>query len=287
MWGTSCLFVSWFAPYGFTSGQMTTCRMTIAFAILFTYCLIFRRDAIKIKPKDLLLYFACGAMMFATATFYYESMQLTTASTAVVLMYISPVPIMIISVLCLGESFSVKKGIATGAMLIGCALVAGIIGNFKPNFVGLLMGLLSAVSYTAYNIFNKVSAKRNTDPFTASLYTYMFAAICALILCKPWEIPAIIAENPKVIIPGLILHGLVTCLLPYLIYTISLKFLSVGIASCMSIIEPMTGALLGFIVFKDPLSVPTILGIILIIASVFLLGVSEPDGKKQKEEKES
>ncbi len=285
MWGTSCVFVNIFEPYSFGSVKITAFRLAFAFLGMLIYCLIFKRHSFKVNPRELLYFFICGAMMFATAAFYYESMRLTSASTSVVLMYISPVPIMLLSVLTLGEKFNARKGVAVGLMLIGCALVAGIIGDFKPNPLGIAMGLLSAASYTVYNLFNKIAARKSADPFSASLYTYLFAALFALLLSKPWEIPALLGQNPGFLIPMFMLHSLVTCLFPYLLYTISLKYISVGVASALSIIEPMTGALLGFIVYGDKVTAPTVLGIIAVVTSVFLLGVSEmelkPRAKKQ------
>ncbi len=279
MWGTSCVFVDLYAPYGLSSAQMTAVRMCIAFLAMFIYCLIFKRSALKASLKELLLFAVCGITLYGTAAFYYESMQLTSVSTAVVLMYISPVPIMLISVLCLGEKFNFKKGIAVALMLIGCALVAGVIGDFKPDTLGVIMGLLSAAAYTLYNIFSKVESRKKIDPVTCTLYAFMFASICALVVCKPQEFPAIVAQRPAYLITIFILHSAITCLLPYLLYSISLKYLSVGVASSLSIIEPMTGALLGFVFYNDPLTLPTAIGIILVVTSVFLLGMSESNGK--------
>ncbi len=280
MWGTSCVFVNIFAPYGFSSGQMTAMRLGLAFVGLFLYCLLFNRKALKVQLRDLPLFVICGITLYGTAAFYYEAMQHTTVATAVMLMYISPVPIMLISVLCLGEKFNAKKGIAVVLMLVGCAFVAGVIGNFKPSARGVTMGLLSAAAYTIYNVFCKIEARRKINPFSSMLYTFLFASVCALIVCKPWELPSLIAQKPLLLAPMFLLHSMVTGLLPYLIYSISLKHLPVGIASSMSIIEPMTGALLGFLVYQDPLTPTTFVGIVLIVGSVFLLGISESNGKK-------
>ncbi len=282
MWGTSCVFVNLFAPYGFSSAQMTTMRIGLSFVGMLLYCLIFNRRALRVDPRHIILFVICGITLFGTAAFYYEAMQLTSVATAVMLMYISPVPIMIISVLFLGEKFTGKKGIAVALMLVGCAFVAGVIGNFKPNTLGVIMGLLSAAAYTVYNVFTKMESRKKIDPVSSTLYTFLFATVCALIVCKPWEIPGLIAQNPLFLAPMFLVHSTVTCLLPYLLYSISLKRLSVGIASALSIIEPMSGALLGFLVYRDRLTPSTLLGIVLIVGSVFLLGISESDGKKIK-----
>ncbi len=284
MWGTSCVFVNLLSPYGFTSGQMIAFRFCIAFIAMFLYCFLCKRELIKIKLKDFVISALAGVSLAATAYTYYESMQMTSSSTAVVLLYLSPVPIMIISVLFLGERFNSKKALAVVLMLLGCAFVAGVIGDFKPDTLGVIMGLLSALLYTVYNVFNKIEAKRNVDPISGTLYTFMFGALFALTISEPWKIPSIIAEKPLFLIPVVITHSMVTCLFPFFLYTVSLKYLSVGIASSLSIIEPMTGALLGFIFYNDPLNVYKLIGIVFVISSVVLLGISE-NGEVLKKQK--
>ncbi len=275
MWGTSCLFVDLFTPYGFSGGQMTAIRLSLAFLGLLLYCLFFDRKALKVTPKKFLFLILCGAAMCAATTLYYEAIQLTSSSTAVVLLYVSPVPIMLFSVLFLGEKFNLKKGIATALMLLGCTLVSGIIGGFRPDPLGVAAGLGSALFYSLYNILNKISAKKHIDPFSTTLYTFLFAALFSILICRPQELPILIGKNPGLLIPMFFVHSLITCLLPYLIYTISLKYVPVGVASALCIIEPMTAALLGFLVLGDPVAFSSISGIILVIAAVFLLGISE------------
>ncbi len=280
MWGTVCLFVDVLAPYGFTSSQMIATRLGAAFFAMLTYCAIFKRSAFRIRPRRLVLFALCGLTLFGTGFFYYESMQLTSTSTAVMLMYTSPVPIMLLSVLFLGECFTAKKGLAIGLMLVGCAFVAGVIGNFKPNPLGVIMGLLSSASYTGYNIFCKLEAKKDIPPVTATLYTLLFATLCAAAFCKPQTLPALLSQKPLELIPLALLHGLVTCLFPYLLYSMSMKHLPVGVAASLSIIEPMSGALLGFLVLREPMTLETLAGIVLIMGAVLLLGRSEKTNEK-------
>ncbi len=282
MWGTTGVFVNLLSPYGFTSYQMTATRILFSFIAMFLYCLFFKREAFKTRLKDILIYAICGISLYATSAFYFESMRLTSMAISVMVMYISPVPIMLISVMLLGEKFSFTKGIAVATMLIGCALVVGLIGDFKPNFLGIVMGLLSAAAYTVYNIFTKIQMKKKVNVISSTLYSYMFAAIAAIIFCRPWQLPALISQKPATILLTMILHGIFTCFLPYFLYSISLKTLSVGVAAAMSIIEPMTGALIGILVFKEELTVLTFIGMVLVVFSVFLLGISEESPKQNK-----
>ena len=98
-WGTSPIFVHYLAPYGFTSQQMTAVRGTVSFLCMLAYVLITNRSLLKIQFKELLLCAAVGATLFGSAFCYYTAMQMTSASTAVVLMYTAPIYVMLFSVL--------------------------------------------------------------------------------------------------------------------------------------------------------------------------------------------
>ncbi len=284
LWGSSGVFLNILAPYGFSSLQITAMRLSCAFLILFAYCLVTHREALRATGRELLLCLFSGIALFGTAGCYYAAMQMTSISTAVVLMYISPVPVMIFSVLFLGERLTAKKTVASALMLVGCALVAGIVGDFKPNFVGVLVGLLSGATYAAYNILTKIEVRKGIRPMTATLYTFLFAALSAIVFCRVWELPALVAQKAAFILPIFVVCGLFTCVLPYILYSYSLKVLPVGTASALSIVEPMAASVIGFIVYREAASIFSLCGIALVIFSVLLLGLSESDKKHKNDE---
>ncbi len=283
-WGSSGVFSSLLSQYGFSAFQITAMRISSAFLMLFIYCLIAHREALRATKRELLLCLLSGISLFGTAGCYFTSMRMTSISTAVVLMYIAPVPVMIFSVLFLGERLTAKKTVASVLMLVGCALVAGIIGDFKPDFLGVLLGLLSGISYASYNILTKIEVRCGIRPMTATLYTFLFAALSSVIFCRVWEIPALVAQNTAFTLTTAVACGLLTCVLPYMLYSYSLKVLPVGTASALSIVEPMSASIIGFIVYREAASVFSLCGIGLIIFSVLLLGLSESAAKTNKKQ---
>jgi len=141
LWGTSGIFVNILSPYGFSSLQMTFLRVMVSFVSIFIYILFFRKSVIKTNIKELLL-FACGGVcLFATSACYYASMQLTSIATAVILMYTAPIFVMIFSVMFFDEKFTRLKAAALVCMIIGCALVSGVVGGLKINIPGVVLGL--------------------------------------------------------------------------------------------------------------------------------------------------
>ena len=271
LWGTSGLFVHFLTPLGFSSLQMTAMRGVVAFLCMFILALLKNRDIFRVSKRELALFAASGLGIFGTASSYYAAMQLTSVSTAVVLMYTAPIIVMVYSVLFMGEKMTAIKGVAVLAMLVGCCLVSGMIGGMKFHALGIFMGLLSGISYSAYNIFTKVQMRGNSHPLSATLYCFMFMAIFSLVSCQPFEASKIVMEHFWASVPLMIGIGIGTCVLPYFLYTLALKELPAGTASALGIVEPMSATVFSVLFLQEQLSVYSVCGIVLILVAVFLL----------------
>ena len=281
-WGSSGIFVHFLAPYGLTSLQMTATRGTVALVCLASYILSKDRSLLFAKPKELLLYAAAGISLFFTMACYYSAMQLTSISTAVTLMYTSPILVMIFSVLFLGERFNASKLVSVILMFVGCMLVSGIIGTFKFSLPGILLGFGAGVAYTAYNVLTKIEMRMKCHAISATFYTFVFMTALAYCVSKPIGIVTAAAKNPLPVIPLLILLGICTSIVPYFLYTVSLKTLPVGVASALSVIEPMSATVFGICFGEIPDALSWI-GIVMILSAVFLL--SRSDAEKDEKEK--
>ncbi len=271
LWGTSGIFVHFLAPYGVTSIQMTFIRALVSVLCVLIFALIRDRSILKATPKQLLLYLLSGVSFFATASCYYFSMQATSISTAVVLMYLAPIFVMIYSVAFLGEKLTALKTVSVVAMLVGCGLVSGIIGGLKFDPMGIIFGILSGIAYASYNIVTKIEMRKGCNPISATLYCFVFATLVGLFSCRPSGLSGCVLQNPPVVILLMLGLGIFTCILPYLFYTLAMKVLPAGTTSSLGIIEPMAATVYSVVFFKEVLSVSSFCGIILIITAVFML----------------
>lgn len=274
-WGTSGIFVHYLAPYGFTSFHMTAVRGTVSFLCMAVYVLLKDRSLLKTRLLDLVLFLLIGATLFGTAASYYWAMQMTSVSTAVVLMYAAPVYVMIVSVLFFGERFSRLKLISVVLMLAGCALVSGIIGGMKFHPTGVLIGVLSGLIYASYSIFTKIAMKRGCKPVTTTFYSFFFMSLIALLASSPLQMLDFIPKNPPVVISLMIGLGIVTFVIPYFLYTLAIRNLSAGTASALSIIEPLAATIFSVVIFRETLTAFAAVGIVLILLAVILLGKAE------------
>ena len=276
MWGTSGLFVNFLAPYGLTSLQMTAIRAMGAAIFMGIYIFVSNKRLFHVSAEQLVLYALGGISMFCTQSCYFTSMQMTSVSTAVVLMFTAPIFVMIYSVAFLGEKLTPQKTVSLVLMIVGCALVSGIVGGLKVNIIGILLGLLSGIAYSAYNILTKIQMRKTLNPSTATFYCFLTSGMLAMIFSKPQGIVPIAMENPHTI---LLMVGLsaVTCFLPYFIYTIALKTIPAGTATTLGILEPMAATIFSVVILGEKLSIASTTGIVLILFAVFLLSKSKEE----------
>ena len=270
-WGTSAIFANMLSPFGFSSLQMTAMRGVVAAVVMCAYIFLKDRTLFRVKPSHFLLFALGGLFTFLSAFFYYDSIKRASVSVAVMLMYTSPVFVMAYSVAFLGEKFTLKKAVSIVCVLVGCALISGIFGGVEFNLMGVIMGLMAGVCYSAYNIVAKIQMDKGCNPLSSTVYGFMFMGLFALLSADIPGIFELASANPPVTYPLMIGLGIFTVALPYFLYTASLKYIPVGTAAILGMIEPMTATILGVALFGDSITVVSCVGIILILAAVFIL----------------
>ncbi len=272
LWGTSGIFVKYLAPYEVTSLQMTLIRGFISFLCMAIFVFLSDRKLFKTNYKELVLFAGGGISFFLTASCYYKSMQLTSVSTAVVLMYTAPIFVMIYSVMFLGEKLTNMKMIAVLGMLVGCVFTSGIIGGFKADSMGIFIGFLSGISYATYNIITKIEMNKGISPVKANLYCFFFSTVLGLWVANPVGLFECISHNLICVILLCLGVGIITCILPYFLYTLALREVPAGTASSLGILEPMAATIFSVLILGEKLSTYSVIGIALILSSVFVLG---------------
>jgi drug/metabolite transporter (DMT)-like permease len=108
-------------------------------------------------------------------------------------------------------------------LIVGCVLVSGIIGNAKFDTVGILIGILSGISYGIYNILTKLAMRENLSAITLNMYSFLFMGAIAIAVCNPEGIFESAAKNPPITVPLLIGIGIFTFVLPCVLYALSMK----------------------------------------------------------------
>ena len=278
-WGSMGIFVRRLTAYGFSSIQIVAIRVTLA-ALIFCILLLIRDPAgfrISVKDIPLFLGLGFGSILFFTVC-YFTAITMMPLSTAAILLYTSPIWIMLMSVLFFREKLTGRKLLALVLAFAGCVLVSGISGE-GMTLTGLLVGLGSGIGYGLYSILGTVALRRYS-PYTVTTYTFAFAALGSWLICRPADMLAKFAAAPD--LPGLVffcfLTALVTAVIPFLAYTLGLRTVEASRAGILATVEPLVATLIGVAVFSEPLTLLSGLGMLLILAAVVLL-----NGKTESE----
>ena len=185
-WGSMGIFVRHLNDLGFTSIQVACLRLTVAGVIFAVILLIKDPKGFKIKPKDIPLFLALGivSILFFTCC-YFTAIRLMTMSTAAILLYTSPIWVMVLAIIFLKEKITLQKVIALILAFIGCVLVSGFGG--KITVIGILVGLGSGLGYALYSIFGTF-ALRKYSPFTVTTYTFLIAGLGSIFVSNPADL---------------------------------------------------------------------------------------------------
>ncbi|MBE6948446.1 MAG: hypothetical protein E7456_01200 [Ruminococcaceae bacterium] len=280
LWGCSCLFVSKLTALGFTPMHCTAIRITTA-ALILNIALIIKGKGFKYYKMDfisfILVVFTGWFSVLSMCIFYYLAMTETSAAVSAILLYTAPLFVMIMSVIFFKEKITAMKIAAFIIAIAGCALVSGIISGVAASTSGIIFGILSAVSYSLYGILTTFFMKRNSERLTFTAVSFAFAAIGALMLTNVKEIIDLTAQadSPLKLIALYPVFGLITAVLPFVFYTKGLSGVRPDVASILAFIEPMTAAVLGIAVLRQPFDFYQGIGIGLIVVSILLLNTKQ------------
>ena len=160
VWGSMGIFVRRLTEYGFSSIQIVTLRVTLAALIFCVVLLIKDRSGFKVAVRDIPLFLGLGlgSILFFTVC-YFTAITIMPLSTAAILLYTSPIWIMLMSILFFHEKLNGRKIIALALAFAGCVLVSGSSGE-GITLTGLLIGLGSGIGYGLYSILGTVALRK-------------------------------------------------------------------------------------------------------------------------------
>lgn len=271
-WGCMGIFVRKLAEFGFSAIQIVSIRITLA-ALFFSLILFIKnRAGFKISLRDIPLFLGLGIGSILLFTIcYFSAITIMPLSTAAILLYTSPIWIMLMSAILFHEKITRQKIIALALAFAGCVLVSGISGD-GITAVGLRLGIGSGIGYGLYSILGTI-ALRKYSPYTVTTYTFLIAAIGSWFINHPADMLSKFSSATD--FNGLILLSLLTALLtaviPFLLYTLGLRNVEASKAGILATVEPMVATIVGITYFSEALTLLSGLGIFLILSAVVIL----------------
>lgn len=282
LWGVISIFINKFNDMGFNSYENMCLRAWTSVFIMFILLLVLKRDLLVIKLRDIWIFIGTGLLSLTFFSYcYFTTIVNCGAGIGVVLLYTSPIFVMLLSAVFFKEKITLKKLTALILTFIGCVLVAGIIGNgTRLSSVDFFIGLGAGFGYALYSIFAGFGVKKYSS-ITITFYTFVFSGLSLIVFVNPADLVKKVIIQPNNIWLYILGIALICTIIPYLCYTYGLGKLEKSKAAVLVTIEPLVGTLVGFFVYNENKGFFKIIGIILIFISVILL--SAESGKEIRE----
>ena len=228
------------------------------------------RSVFRMWREHVKYFFGTGIISVVLFTSCYFSCQkICSLAVASILLYTAPSFVVILSAMLWKEPVTKKKLLALALTLVGCACVCGVFdGGLTVTFTGILLGLGAGFFYALYSIFGRY-ALAHYSSMTVTVWTFIFAGPASLVMLRPAEMRAVFtAPSAWLLAAGLVVFSTVA---PYILYTRGLARVESGKASIMASLEPVVAALAGVLIFGEPMGLLTLLGILCVLAGVYIL----------------
>lgn len=277
MWGSAGIFVRKLTELGMNSYTVVSVRVVLAVLILAIWLGIYDRNLLKIKLKDLWIFVAGGVVgMFGLNICYNFAISELSLSLAAVLLSLSPVFVIFMAAILFKEKITSKKVICMTIAIAGCVLASGVLeaaSTMRWSVKGIIVGTIGAFFYGLYGIISKTAMERGYHAFTTTFYC-LFMVMLVVIPLTNWKLVTdVVVANPVKMSVFLVIHSLCTSVLPYILYTFSIRYIDAGMASILASGEPVAAMIFGVIFFSEIPTVLSVVGIVLVIVALALLSM--------------
>ena len=200
----------------------------------------------------------------------FEAYRYTTVATATLCYYMAPLFVMIASPFLLKEKLRIKQIVCMIVAFVGMMLVSGIFsagGVGAGQWMGVLFGLGAAVFYASVVLLNKTI--RDISAFSKTSIQLGFAALIILPYTLLIERPSVDALTFPIVLL-LLLVGVLHTGIAYTLYFGSISKLRAQTVALFSYLDPIVAILLSVLFLKEPMTLPSVIGAVLILGSTMV-----------------
>lgn len=259
-------------------------RTSFATIILFVWLGIKSPQLLRLRRSDLLPLAMLGVIGLAlNQGFYYLSLTMVSVGYALLLQYLAPVHLMIYGMLSKTERMTGGKLLAGLTAIFGCVLmVVGQQGGIaRVSLIGTLYALGSGMCFAFYTAFGKQILKRH-DPRTMITYAFLAAGLMWLSIRPPWKIDWAGIDLSMWLF--FIYLASVATILPFALYSASLRHLEASRSSLTSMLEPVVASSVAWAWLGENMEPMQIAGGGAVLGGIMLLQIDSILRDRKREE---
>lgn len=261
------IFTSVAIAGGLTLATVLAWRYTISAVMLVGW--VGARSYKRIRPNEMIQLVALGGGGQALLVFVaLSALKYIPAATLAFLFYTYPAWVALVQSIRGAEALDRRRGLALLLSFAGIGVMVGTPGAEALDWRGVALAIGAAMIYGAYIPMMRVLAKDHPVA-PVSAYGKIGSALAFLALAVGQQSFTYRFEPRLWIVIGAL--ALFSTVLPGVFFLMGLVRLGPVRTAIVSTVEPFLTALLGVLVLRQPLTLPTILGGVLIIAAVVLL----------------
>jgi len=261
---------------GITAFQLIQMRTTLAFTGLLIWLCLRYPTFLKISIKNIPYFIGLGIFGIGSAQFFYLlAISKINVAAAILLHYTGPVFVALYVVFIQRQKLRFNITLAISGTLIGCFLVVGAynLQLFALNRIGIIAGILAAVSFAVYSILSDYGMRKYT-PWTVLLYGLLFAALMWNILHPPLE--AFFHRYSPVQWGWILFIGICGTIFPFGLYFEGVKRIQPTHASITATLEPMSAGIIATVFLGEVMAPLQIIGGLIVIVSIIILQLNTP-----------
>ncbi|MBQ6098258.1 MAG: DMT family transporter [Methanobrevibacter sp.] len=274
MFGSSGIFVRTLTQNGIDATTLLFLRFSIAVLPILIAIILTDTKLFKIDLSDIPLFLACAICIIGLNLCYNESMNTIPLSLAAVLLSLAPIFVLIFAYIFFREKITSKKLACMLLAIFGCLLMTGVLEDSLTSIplFGIFSGIGAGLFWAIYLMASKKSIENGNHTYTILIYSVIFITLALIPFTNFGQITEFISNNPTLTILFLILHSTLSFALPYILSTLSLKYIDSGVSSILlSGAEPFAALIFGFLIYSE---VPTMLmfcGFVITIIAMMML----------------
>lgn len=270
-WGLSGGISGMLMANGWDALLVSFCRGAIGLLIVLFWLVVSQRSSELANRRLWFWSIIAGLGVAGNFSFYFISIREGTIAVAATLMYCAPIFVFLLSFALKLEKSTKMKWVAIVLVMLGIVLLTQVFDSQTSNITPLAIGagLLAGLSYAIFIFGFKFAAPHGSPQSILSIAFLTF--VLALIAPVQHDQLSAVISSPDWLL--FVMLGVLGAGLSFVLYIKGLKHTAPAVASIVAMIEPVTAALFGIMVFNETLAASQIAGMGLILMTVTALSV--------------
>jgi drug/metabolite transporter, DME family len=269
LWGITGTVTKYIYAYGLDPMTLGLLRVGISFMTLYVFALATGRR-VRLKRQDIVFFLGFGAVSVTSFNLLYLSaIQLSSVTTAVVLLYTAPAFSMVAARLILKESLTKRKLLALLLTFSGILLVVEAYrpGQLMLNIPGVATGLGAGLTYGMYSIFSKGALRRGYGTMETVIIALGTGLLCMSLIRPPWHIIPLIGE-PLLFWLLVVVVAVFCTMLAYVFFVSGLVYVEAGKATLVAAVEPVVAIIVAFIFLGEVMTWVQLVGVLAVLGAI-------------------